>query len=88
MRTNLPERRRQLRLARLSHEVIDALAAGATLHFMHGEFGPKWRLSTGRTVSADVARLVIANAFVGGGDDALFPDARPQTLRASEDDAP
>ena len=82
MRTNFPERRRQLQLAHLSHEVIDALAAGATLHFMHSKFGPKWRLSTGRIVSDDVARLVIANAFVAGGGDALFPDARPQTFRA------
>jgi hypothetical protein len=44
MRTDLSERRRQQRLNRLGRKVIDALAAGATLHFMHTESGPRWRL--------------------------------------------
>jgi hypothetical protein len=81
MRTDLSERRRCQRLNRLARRVVDALAAGATLHFMHTETGPRWRLSTGRTVSANVARLVTANTFVTGNGDALFPDAKPQTFR-------
>jgi hypothetical protein len=81
MRTNNPERRRQQRLSHLSRKVITALAAGATLHLMHTETGPRWRLSSGCAVSADVAKLVIANASVNGDGDALFPDASPQTFR-------
>jgi hypothetical protein len=81
MRTNLSERRRRKRLNRLSRKVVGALAAGATLHFMHTESGPRWRLFPGRAISADVARLVIANASVTGDGDALFPDANPQTFR-------
>jgi hypothetical protein len=80
MLTNPSERRRRQRLSRLSRKVVDALAAGATLHFMCTETGPRWRLSTGRSVSADVARLVITNSAVTGNGDALFPDAYPQTF--------
>ena len=80
MHANTSERRRRQRLNRLSRKVVDALAAGATLHFMHGESGPRWRLSTGRSVSADVARLVITNSAVTGSGDALFPDTYPQTF--------
>lgn len=81
MQVNTSERRRRQRLSRLSRKVVDALAAGAALHFMHSERGPRWRLSTGRPVSPDVAKLVIANASVAGDGDALFPDAKPQTFR-------
>jgi len=81
MRTDTPERRRCQRLNRLSRKVVDALAAGATLHVMHTETGPRWRLSPGRTISADVAKLVIANASVIGDGDALLPDAHAQTFR-------
>jgi hypothetical protein len=80
MYANTSERRRQ-RLNRLSGEVIDALTAGAVLHFMHDKSGPRWRLSTGRAVNPDVAKLVIANASVAGDGDALFSDAKPQTFR-------
>jgi hypothetical protein len=82
MRTNPSERRRRQRLNRLSRKVVDALVAGATLHFMHTETGPRWRLSTGRHVCADVAQLVIANTSVASNNDALFPDAKPQTFRS------
>jgi hypothetical protein len=81
MPINTSERRRRQRLNRLSRKVVDALAAGATLHFMYSESGPRWRLSPGRAVSADVARLVIANTLVTSDGDALFPDAKPQTFR-------
>jgi hypothetical protein len=81
MRTDTPEHRRRQRLNRLSRKVVDALAAGATLHFMHSESGPRWRLSTGRSVSAAVARLAIANTLVTNDGDALFPNAHPQTFR-------
>jgi hypothetical protein len=82
MPINTSERRRRQRLNRLSRKVVAALAAGATLHFMCTETGPRWRLSTGHSVSPDVAELAIANASVTGGDDALFPDAKPQTFRS------
>lgn len=81
MHADTPERRRQQRLNRLGRKVADALMAGAILHFMHTETGPRWRLSTGRSVSKDVAKLVIANASVSGDGDTLFPDAKPQTFR-------
>jgi hypothetical protein len=81
MPINTSERHRQQRLNRLSRKVVDALAVGATLHFMCTETGPRWRLSTGHSVSPDVAELAIANASVTGGGDALFPDANPQTFR-------
>jgi hypothetical protein len=81
MPINTSERRRRQRLSRLSRKVVDALAAGATLRFMHTESGPRWRLSPGRAVSADVAKLVIANASIIGDGDALLPDAHPQTFR-------
>jgi hypothetical protein len=84
MHTDLSERRRRQRLNRLSRKVIDALAAGATLHLTYTETGPRWRLSTGRAVSADVARLVIANTFVTGNGDALFPDTYPQTFNNNQ----
>jgi hypothetical protein len=80
MHANTSERRRRQRLNRLSRNAIDALAAGAALHFMHSASGPRWRLSTGRAVSADVAQLVIANASVAGDGDALF-GTHPQTFR-------
>jgi hypothetical protein len=81
MPINISERRRHQRINRLSRQVIDALAAGATLRFMHTESGPRWRLSPGRAVSADVAKLVIANASVIGDGDALLLDTHPQTFR-------
>jgi hypothetical protein len=81
MPINTSERRRRQRLNRLSRNVINALAAGATLHFMHTESGPRWRLFPGRAVSSDVAKLVIAHASVIGDGDALLPDAHAQTFR-------
>ena len=54
MRTfDTSERRGRQRLNRLCRKVVDSLAAGATLHFMHTESGPRWRLFPGRTISAD-----------------------------------
>jgi hypothetical protein len=87
MRTDPSERRRKQRLTRLSRKVIDALRRGAALHLMHTETGPRWRLSTGRAVSAEVAKLVIANTSVVGDGDALFPQALPQTWRLTEGDS-
>jgi hypothetical protein len=81
MPINTPERRRLQRLGRLSRKVVDALAAGATLHFMCTETGPRWRLSTGHSVSPDVAKLVIANTSVISDGDALLLDTTPQTFR-------
>ena len=48
---------------------------------MHTESGPRGRLFPGRTISADVAKLVITNASVIGDGDALLPDTHPQTFR-------
>jgi hypothetical protein len=80
MRPN-PARLKNSRLNRKAAAVLDLMRHdGQCLHL---EFSgkPCWRLSGGGKVQDDVAQLVIANSQIIADDDALFPQASPQTWR-------
>ena len=78
LRTN--RRRIEMRL-RKADQVLAAMKAGDALHLQHTRHGPRWTLSSGRGVSDNVARLVIASASVAGVGDALFSECPAQTWR-------
>jgi hypothetical protein len=50
---------------------------GAALHFCGGT----WTLSTGMSVSADIAKLVITDPHIASVDFALFAEMPAQTWR-------
>jgi len=56
------------------------MRAGATLHRFHGR-SISWALSTGKTVSTEIALLVTASGDVVGVGDALFGAELSQTWR-------
>lgn len=64
--------------------VLRAMRNGATLHLEFSETGARWRMSTGRTVHAAVARVVVTDKGVVGVGDTLFADATSQTWRFIE----
>jgi hypothetical protein len=61
--------------------VLSAMRAGAALRLEFEQGRPRWSLSTGQTITPDVAALVTASASVVGGGDALFNNAPSQTWR-------
>ena len=61
---------------------------GQTLHLQHRDGRPLWSLSDGRSVTADVAAILIRHALVVPADDALFPDLPGQTWRTPMSDKP
>jgi hypothetical protein len=80
-------RRQGKRLERLNVTVTATLAAmcrGEALHLHFGRYGPVWRLTSGRTVPAEVAQIVAKNPNVAGVGDALFNDIPAQTWRYVE----
>jgi hypothetical protein len=86
----MPGSLRQLRtnakhLDRLNWNAQATLAAmrrGEALHMYFGRYGPVWHLSSGRTITPEVAKAVTANAHVIDVGDALAIDgARSQTWR-------
>ena len=80
MRPN-PIRTKNARLNLAAAAVIKLMHYGQSLQLEFCGTGPRWRLSGGGKVDDDVARRVIANSQVASADDALFPDAIPQTWR-------
>jgi hypothetical protein len=58
-------------------EVLRAMHRGAALHFHDGT----WTLSTGMSVDADVAKLVITDLHIVPADFALFAEMPAQTWR-------
>lgn len=77
------------RVDRLNGKVADVLASmrsGSALHLAFGSVGqPTWRLSSGRYVDPEVARLVTNHRNVVGVGDALpLPGALSQTWRYVE----
>jgi|RhiMetStandDraft_8_1073273.scaffolds.fasta_scaffold47261_1 hypothetical protein len=64
--------------------VLAAMRAGQALHCEFGQSGPRWRMSNGRFVRSEVARLVIASPDVAGVGDSLFADTLAQTFRYVE----
>jgi hypothetical protein len=70
-RERLNHRRRHL------FQVLRAMHHGAALRFHDGT----WTLSSGMSVDADVAKLVIADLRIAPVDFALFADMPAQTWR-------
>ena len=56
------------------NQVLAAMANGQSLHLQHRDGRPLWSLSDGRSVTADVAALVIRDARVVPADAAHFSD--------------
>jgi hypothetical protein len=73
-REYLNRRRRRL------FQVLRAMHRGAALHFHDGT----WTLSTGMSVDADVAKLVIIDPRIAPVDFALFAEMPAQTWRWAE----
>jgi hypothetical protein len=78
-------RRAHRRLGRRSAGINTALAAmrrGESLHLEYRGGGrPCWSLSNGRTVSAEVASILINSASVVPAGDALFSDLPGQSWK-------
>lgn len=77
-------RPRASRLDRVNISIASALKAmrsGAALHLDHTPKGPPWQLSNGPRLTADVARVVVANPDVVAVDHALFRNTKAQTWR-------
>ena len=63
------------------NQVLAAIANGQSLHLQHRDGRPLWMLSDGRSVTDDVAALVIRHVRVEPADAALFPDLPGQEWR-------
>ena len=76
-------RRSTRRLDRRLASVDQILGAwrGEALHLQYENGRPRWSLSGGRSVAADVAAIVIVNASVAPVGDALFSNMPGQTWR-------
>jgi hypothetical protein len=74
---------RRHRLLAYTHQVIEALRDGDSLHLHHGRQGAVWWLSNGKRVDDEVAQLVIKSPSIVGVGDALplGADVPPQTFR-------
>jgi hypothetical protein len=64
--------------------VMNALQQGASLNLSFERGERRWRLSDGRSVSDDVARIIIADHRVIGVGDALFRGLSSQTYCFAE----
>lgn len=58
---------------------------GASLQLEFHPTGPRWRMSSGKYVNDEVARIAIASKHVIGVGDTLFPGGLSQTWRYAED---
>jgi hypothetical protein len=61
--------------------VLSAMQDGAALYLEFTRRGPRWSLSSGRTVSDDTARLVTSSSSVVACGDCLFGDGLSQVWR-------
>ena len=72
--------RRLDRLNAAATTVLHAMRDGLALQAEFGVLGPRWRLSNGRFVTGQVARIVINHPEIVGVGDALFVGATQQTI--------
>jgi hypothetical protein len=72
------ERLNQLR--REVFSVLRAMRCGAALRFYPGDKG-RWKLTTGKSVTTDAAKVVIDDPRVAATDFALFAETPAQTWR-------
>jgi hypothetical protein len=73
------------RCQREAASVLSAMERGQHLNVWFNHQGPHWKLSGGRRVPDDVARLVIENERVVSVGDSLFAGMTPQTFRYAGD---
>jgi hypothetical protein len=78
------ERQRRKRINRGVDAVLADMRRGQNLRLEFNRIGPRWFLSDGRRINAEVARVVIGRSTIVGAGDSLFPDAAPQTWRSTE----
>jgi hypothetical protein len=78
----------RMRDQRSALKVFEKMRRGVTLHLQHSNGRDLWSLSDGKFVSAAVARLVIANAFVVPAGDGLFEGVPGQSWRMCEEVEP
>ena len=83
MRPN-PTRTKNARLNRAAAIVLDTMRRGQSLHLEFSWTGPRWCLSNGEKVAAEVAKRVIVSPEILAGEDALFSETSPQTWRIRE----
>jgi hypothetical protein len=84
MRPN-PIRTKNARLNRAAAIVIETMRGGQCLYVEFNRMtGPRWCLSNGEKVAAEVAKRVIVNPQIVAGNDGLFPDTTPQTWRINK----
>jgi len=78
-------RRQAARIDRRRHAAdwvdIAMRNGGLALHLSYGPSGASWRLSNGKSVSPEIAKIVIADPDVVSVGDALFRDTPAQTFR-------
>jgi hypothetical protein len=73
------------RCQREAASVLSAMQRGQKLGVWFDRQGAHWKLSEGRRVPDDVARLVVKDERVISVGDALFADMTPQTFRYAGD---
>jgi len=73
------------RCKREATSVLSAMQRGQHLNVWFDHQGSHWKLSGGRGVPDDVARLVVENERVISVGDALFANMTPQTFRYAGD---
>jgi len=62
-------------------QVLRAMRGGESMHLQYENGRPLWSLSSGRTIPANIAALVIADVSVVAVGRALFDECLPQTWR-------
>jgi hypothetical protein len=72
------------RLNTRTTQVIDTMRRGAALQLEFRYGAQRWRLTNGREVHPEVARMVIRNPNIVGVGDALFANLMSQTFRYVE----
>jgi hypothetical protein len=77
--------RRVDRLNRSVAIVMDAMRNGCTLHAEFCQAGLRWRMSNGRFVSDEVAKIIIIDKRIVGVGDTLLPSVPSQTFRFVEE---
>lgn len=78
------ERRTEFALA-AANRALSAMRKGALLRLEYRNGRPSWSLSGGKTVSVEVANILIHHALVVPAGDALFPGHPGQTWRYAND---
>jgi hypothetical protein len=78
--SNPLERLEDRRGVRIPNRALAAMRKGAQLRLQYRDGRPSWSLG-GKSLSADVAAIVIASVLVAPADAALFPDLPGQCWR-------